>query len=225
MRAIVLCAQGTAFCAGANFGDREPSTTFADSPRRVNPALRRGRAHVLLHQAGGGRRARPGHRWRPGPLAGGRFPRHLQGGEASPPTSTGSASTPASRLTVTLPRVIGMQKASLMFYTGRRIEWRGSPRHRPGRRAGTGRPGARRGGEAGHRDCDVSADRRDVHPARPCGADWSTRSAMPWRMKAWSRMRTTGPRTSRKVWPRWRRGARRSSPESRGTCHRHHRFR
>jgi enoyl-CoA hydratase/carnithine racemase len=34
-RSIVLCAQGTSFCAGANFGDSKRDV--ADSPRRVNP--------------------------------------------------------------------------------------------------------------------------------------------------------------------------------------------
>ena len=36
-RAIVLCAQGTAFCAGADFAKREDSAPTQRSPRGVNP--------------------------------------------------------------------------------------------------------------------------------------------------------------------------------------------
>jgi enoyl-CoA hydratase/carnithine racemase len=118
-RAILLCAQGTAFCAGANFANRD-ATPEQRSPRAVNPlyweAVRLfsctkpvvGAIHGAAIGGGLGLAVVPDFR-------------------VTCPEARFSANFnrlgfhPGFGLTVTLPRLIGQQKATLMFYTGRRI--------------------------------------------------------------------------------------------------------
>lgn len=126
-RAIVLCAEGTAFCAGANFsaGNR----FVADSPRRVNPLY--GEAARMFSCP------KPIVAAVHGPAIGGGLGLALVADfRVTCKDAKFSANFnrlgfhPGFGLTVTLPRVIGMQKASLLFYTGRRID--GEEAHRIG---------------------------------------------------------------------------------------------
>lgn len=120
IRAIVLCAQGKAFCAGANFGDGSRNTVV-DSPRRVNPLY--GEAARMFSCT------KPVVAAVQGPAIGGGLGLALVADfRVASKEARFSANFnrlgfhPGFGLTVTLPRVIGMQKASLMFYTGRRID-------------------------------------------------------------------------------------------------------
>ena len=120
VRAIVLCAQGKAFCAGANFGDGSRNTVV-DSPRRVNPLY--GEAARMFSCT------KPVVAAVQGPAIGGGLGLALVADfRVTCKEARFSANFnrlgfhPGFGLTVTLPRVIGMQKASLMFYTGRRID-------------------------------------------------------------------------------------------------------
>ncbi|MBL8386183.1 MAG: enoyl-CoA hydratase/isomerase family protein [Burkholderiales bacterium] len=118
-RAIVLCSQGTAFCAGANFG--EPNRRdVPDSPRRVNPLY--GEAARMFSCT------KPVVAAVHGPAVGGGLGLALVADfRVTCKEAKFSANFnrlgfhPGFGLTVTLPRVVGMQKASLLFYTGRRI--------------------------------------------------------------------------------------------------------
>jgi enoyl-CoA hydratase/carnithine racemase len=120
VRAIVLCAQGSAFCAGANFGDRNRNDII-DSPRRVNPLY--GEAARMFSCT------KPVVAAVHGPAIGGGLGLSLVADfRVTCKEAKFSANFnrlgfhPGFGLTVTLPRVIGMQKASLLFYTGRRID-------------------------------------------------------------------------------------------------------
>lgn len=118
-RSIVLCAQGKSFCAGANFGDPKRRRD-TDSPRRVNPiydeALRMyacakpvvGAIHGAAIGGGLGLALLPDFRVT---CVEARFSANFNR----------LGFHPGFGLTVTLPRLIGTQKAALMFYTGRRI--------------------------------------------------------------------------------------------------------
>ncbi len=125
-RAIVLCSEGKSFCAGANFGDG--SQVQADGS--VEGALNRvGVDHLYIEAVRVFRCAKPVIAAVQGAAIGGglgpgdvrRFPRRL------PDTRFAANFTrlgfhPGFGLTVTLPRVVGQQKASLMFLTSRRIK-------------------------------------------------------------------------------------------------------
>lgn len=122
-RAIVLCAQGTAFCAGANFSKPEGSPSAMQtvkSPRAVNPiygeAIRmfscRKPVVAAVH----------------GPAIGGGLGLALVADfRVTCPEARFSANFnrlgfhPGFGLSTTLPRLVGVQKAALLFYTGRRI--------------------------------------------------------------------------------------------------------
>jgi enoyl-CoA hydratase/carnithine racemase len=117
-RSIVLCAQGTSFCAGANFGDSKREV--ADSPRRVNPlyfeALRMFSCTKPVVSAVHG------------PAIGGGLGLALVGDfrvtcrEAKFSANFNRLGFhPGFGLSVTLPRLVGIQKAALLFYTGRRV--------------------------------------------------------------------------------------------------------
>lgn len=119
LRVVLLCAQGKSFCAGANFANRD-ATPEARSPRAINPlygeALRLyacekpvvGAIHGAAVGGGLGVALVPDFR-------------------VTCPEARFSANFtrlgfhPGFGLSVTLPRLIGGQKAALMFYTGRRI--------------------------------------------------------------------------------------------------------
>jgi enoyl-CoA hydratase/carnithine racemase len=126
-RAIVLCAQGTAFCAGADFS--RGNRFVADSPRRVNPLY--GEAARMFSCP------KPIVAAVHGPAIGGGLGLSLVADfRVACKEARFSANFnrlgfhPGFGLSVTLPRVIGMQKASLLFYTGRRID--GEEAHRIG---------------------------------------------------------------------------------------------
>ena len=119
LRSIVLCAQGSAFCAGANFGTRG-DPTGADSPRRVNPLYDEA---LRLFAC-----AKPVVAAVHGPAIGGGLGLALVADfRISCPEARFSANFtrlgfhPGFGLSVTLPRLVGAQQAALLFYTGRRI--------------------------------------------------------------------------------------------------------
>lgn len=118
-RVTVLCAQGTAFCAGANFSDPS-STPKSASARTVNPiyneALRIFSCNkpmvAAIH----------------GPAIGGGLGLAMVADfRVACSEARFSANFnrlgfhPGFGLSVTLPRLIGSQNASLLFYTGRRV--------------------------------------------------------------------------------------------------------
>jgi len=111
IRAIVLAAQGTAFCAGADF------STPGGPSRDVYPAAARlfaTRKPIIAAIQG--------------PAVGGGFGLALVADfRVAAPEARFSANFvklgihPGFGLTHTLPRLIGVQKASLLMYTGRRL--------------------------------------------------------------------------------------------------------
>lgn len=117
--AIVLAAQGTAFCAGANFANRD-ATPPQRSPRGLNPlyaeALRLFACTkpvvAAVHGAavGGGLGLALVADFRV-TCAEARFSANF----------ARLGFHPGFGLSVTLPRLVGPQKAALLFYTGRRI--------------------------------------------------------------------------------------------------------
>jgi len=119
-RAIVLCAQGSAFCAGANFANRE-ATPPQRSARAINPLY--GEALRLFACA------KPvvaaGH----GPAVGGGLGLALVADFRIPCAEARFSANfnrlgfhPGFGLSVTLPRLVGVQQAALLLYTGRRID-------------------------------------------------------------------------------------------------------
>src|SRR5258708_1683327 len=119
-RALMLCSDGKSFCAGANFANRDASSGEAPARAGENPlyieAVRLFRcakpvvAAVQGAAIGGG----------VGVAGGGGLP----GGWTHAPVAADIFQLrvhPGFGLTYTLPRLIGVQKASLMFYTGRRV--------------------------------------------------------------------------------------------------------
>lgn len=128
-RAIVLCAQGTAFCAGANFAKREDSTPQQRSPRGINPLY--GEAIRMFACT------KPVVAAVHGPAIGGGLGLALVADfRVTCPEARFSANFnrlgfhPGFGLSVTLPRLVGPQQAALLFYTGRRIP--GDEAHRIG---------------------------------------------------------------------------------------------
>ncbi len=128
-RAIVLAAQGTAFCAGADFAKREDSAPAQRSPRGVNPLY----AEALRLFACGKPVVAAVH----GAAVGGGLGLALVAdfritcAEARFSANfTRLGFHPGFGLSVTLPRLVGVQQAALLFYTGRRI--RGDEAHRIG---------------------------------------------------------------------------------------------
>jgi enoyl-CoA hydratase/carnithine racemase len=119
-RAVVLAAQGTAFCAGANFGGgADPES--ARSPRALNPIY----AEALRVFATSKPIVAAVH----GPAVGGGLGLALAADfRVSCPQARFSANFnrlgfhPGFGLSVTLPRLVGTQQAALLLYTGRRID-------------------------------------------------------------------------------------------------------
>ncbi len=118
-RAIVLCAEGKSFCAGANFASRNP-TGASDASQGGNPLYAEG---VRLFSC-------------KKPLIAAIQGAAIGGGLGLALVADFRVATPESRfaanfvkigihpgfgLTYTLPRLIGVQKANLLFFTGRRI--------------------------------------------------------------------------------------------------------
>ena len=117
--AIVLAAQGTSFCAGADFSNRD-ATPPQRSPRAVNPIY--GEALRLFACA------KPVVAAVQGPAIGGGLGLALVADfRVSCAEARFSANFnrlgfhPGFGLSVTLPRLIGVQQAARLFYTGQRI--------------------------------------------------------------------------------------------------------
>ncbi len=117
--AIVLAAQGTAFCAGADFSQRD-ATPPQRSPRGLNPIY----AEALRLFACGKPVVAAVH----GPAVGGGLGLALVADfRVTCAEARFSANFnrlgfhPGFGLSVTLPRLVGLQRAALLFYTGRRI--------------------------------------------------------------------------------------------------------
>lgn len=117
--AIVLAAQGTAFCAGANFANRD-ATPPQRSPRGLNPLYAEA---IRLFSC-----SKPVVAAVHGPAVGGGLGLALVADfRVTCAEARFSANFnrlgfhPGFGLSVTLPRLVGPQKAALLFYTGRRI--------------------------------------------------------------------------------------------------------
>jgi enoyl-CoA hydratase/carnithine racemase len=119
-RAIVLAAQGSAFCAGANFANRAAAPP-QHSARGINPLY--GEAIRLFMCA------KPVVAAVQGPAIGGGLGLALVA-DFRVTCAEGRFSAnfnrlgfhPGFGLSVTLPRLVGMQQAALLFYSGRRID-------------------------------------------------------------------------------------------------------
>lgn len=118
-RAIVLCAQGTAFCAGANFSNRD-ATPDQRSPRAVNPIYFEA---IRLFAC-----SKPVVGAIHGPAIGGGLGLALVPDfRVTCPEARFSANFnrlgfhPGFGLSYTLPRLVGPQQAAMLFYTGKRI--------------------------------------------------------------------------------------------------------
>ncbi len=118
-RAIVLASEGTAFCAGANFANRRPPVA-GDAQDATNPLYFEA---IRLFAC-----AKPVVAAVHGPAVGGGLGLALVGdfrvtcNEARFSANfTRLGFHPGFGLTVTLPRLIGHQKASMLMFTGRRI--------------------------------------------------------------------------------------------------------
>ena len=116
IRAYVLCAQGKSFCAGADFANR-PQTGAAESGK-----------HLYKEATRLFRSKKPSVAAIQGPAIGGGLGLALMPDfrVAAPEARFAANFTrlgfhPGFSLTYTLPRLIGQQKANLMFLTGRRI--------------------------------------------------------------------------------------------------------
>jgi enoyl-CoA hydratase/carnithine racemase len=116
IRAYVLCAQGKSFCAGADFANR-PQTGAAETGKHLYKEATR------LFRA-----KKPSVAAVQGPAIGGGLGLAVMADfRVAAPEARFSANFtrlgfhPGFALTYTLPRLVGQQKANLMFYTGRRI--------------------------------------------------------------------------------------------------------
>ncbi len=117
--AIVLAAQGTAFCAGANFANRDANPEHR-SPRALNPLYAEA---IRLFSC-----TKPVVAAVHGAAVGGGLGLALVADfRVTCAEARFSANFnrlgfhPGFGLSVTLPRLVGVQKAALLFYTGRRI--------------------------------------------------------------------------------------------------------
>ena len=117
IRAYVLCAQGKSFCAGADFQNRPATGSQGETGKhlykeatRLFRARKPSVAAVQGAAIGGGLGLAVMADFRV-TCAEGRFAANF----------TRLGFHPGFSLTYTLPRLIGQQRANLMFYTGRRI--------------------------------------------------------------------------------------------------------
>lgn len=120
-RAVVLAAQGTAFCAGAQFGNTSEAVTTPSRARQLNPiyteALRMFATTKPIVAAVHG-----------AAVGGGLGLALAADFRISCPQARFTANFnrlgfhPGFGLSVTLPRLIGQQQAALLLYTGRRID-------------------------------------------------------------------------------------------------------
>jgi enoyl-CoA hydratase/carnithine racemase len=120
-RAVVLCAQGKAFCAGANFSQRgEDGTASPD---------RQGHKHLYKEASRLFRTKKPIVAAVQGPaIGGGLGVACVADFRVTCPDGRFSANFtrlgfhPGFGLTATVPRLVGQQMAAMLFYTGRRID-------------------------------------------------------------------------------------------------------
>src|SRR5260370_15553510 len=119
-RALMLCSEGKSFCAGANVGNRDASSGEAPARPGENPLYVEA---VRLFRC-----AKPVVAAIQGAAIGGGFGLAVMADFRIATADARFAANfiklgihPGFGLTYTLPRLIGVQKASLMFYTGRRI--------------------------------------------------------------------------------------------------------
>jgi enoyl-CoA hydratase/carnithine racemase len=117
IRAVVLCAQGKSFCAGADFANRPATGAAGDSGKHLyKEAIRLFRTKKPIVAAvqgaaiGGGLGLALMADFRV-TCAEGRFSANFNR----------LGFHPGFGLTCTLPRLVGQQKANLLFYTGRRV--------------------------------------------------------------------------------------------------------
>lgn len=120
-RALMLCSEGKSFCAGANFANRDAQSGEAPARPGENPLYIEG---VRLFRC-----EKPVVAAVQGAAIGGGFGLALVADFRVATADSRFAANfvklgihPGFGLTYTLPRLIGVQKASLMFYTGRRID-------------------------------------------------------------------------------------------------------
>src|ERR1700719_2108470 len=120
-RALMLCSEGKSFCAGANFANRDASSGETAARAGENPLYVEG---VRLFRC-----KKPVVAAIQGPAIGGGLGLALVADfrVATPDTRFAAnfvklAIHPGFGLTYTLPRLIGAQKAAMLFYTGRRID-------------------------------------------------------------------------------------------------------
>lgn len=115
-RAVVLCAEGKSFCAGANFADRETEAPSGTTNPLYAQAVRLFACRKPIVAAVQG-----------AAVGGGVGLALVADFRVVSPEARFSANFvklgihPGFGLTHTLPRLVGRQKAALMFYTGRRI--------------------------------------------------------------------------------------------------------
>ena len=124
-RAVVLAAQGKAFCAGANFGDGGTLDTDGNRPEDRQETLSQ---HLYMEAVRIFRTKKPIVGAIHGAAIGGGLGLALSADfrVACPETRFAANFTrlgfhPGFGLTHTLPAVIGRQNAALMFYTSRRV--------------------------------------------------------------------------------------------------------
>ena len=120
-RALMLCSEGKSFCAGANFANRDAQSGEAPARPGENPLYVEG---VRLFRC-----KKPVVAAIQGAAIGGGLGLALVADFRVATAEARFAANfvkigihPGFGLTHTLPRLIGMQRASLMFLTGRRIE-------------------------------------------------------------------------------------------------------
>lgn len=125
-RAILLCAEGKSFCAGANFGDGSRVKSDGSVDGAVNND---GANHLYREAVRLFRNKKPIVAAIQGAAIGGGFGLALMPDFriAAPEARFAANFTrlgfhPGFGLTTTLPRVIGQAKATMMFYTSRRIK-------------------------------------------------------------------------------------------------------
>ena len=208
VRCIVLAAEGKNFCAGADFsapaqqtvGDQQGGSLYQQGVRLFRCA----KPIVAAVQ---------------GAAVGGGLGLSLVADfRVASPESRFTANFnrlgfhPGFGLSITLPRVVGEQKAAMLFYTGQRIG--GEEAHAiglvdvlvPANGIARSRPGARR------RNRVVPRRSPWRPPARRCAGGLPTPSPQSPIMNWPNSSSISRPQTSRKASRRWPSGARRNSP-------------
>lgn len=121
IRAVLLCAEGKAFCAGADFSSRPDTGLVSEEGGQVTKHLYKEAIRLF-------RTRKPIVAAIQGPAIGGGLGLALVADfRVACPEARFSANFtrlgfhPGFGLTATLPRLVGQQKAAMIFYTGRRL--------------------------------------------------------------------------------------------------------